>query len=77
MIKNPDQDGGKFGSGRFEPVKLVAAGQRQRDLILQIGEIEHRDIRHVRPIRRGQIGTLLQDKIRRRDEPENSEASVR
>ena len=55
--------------GRFEPVKTVASGQRQRDLILQVGEIEHRHVRYIRPVRRGQIGTLLQNKIRRGNEP--------
>jgi len=46
---------------RFEPVKAAAAGQWERDLILQVGEVEHGRIRHIRP--RNQVGALLQREI--------------
>jgi hypothetical protein len=52
-----------FISRRCEPVKAVAGGQRQENLILQIRQIKNGRVRHVRPIRRGQIEILLQDEI--------------
>jgi hypothetical protein len=61
-------------SWRFEPVEAAAVGLRERDLILQVGEIEHGRVRHVRP--RNQVGTLLQHEIRGRNEPRESEVAV-
>jgi hypothetical protein len=59
---------------RFEPVKIIASGQWQHDLILQVGEIEHRHVGRRRPIR--QIRTLLQNKIGRRNEPTKSKRII-
>ena len=47
---------------RLEPVEDAGAGTREGDLILQIGEVQHRRIRDARPGQ--QVGTLLQAEIR-------------
>ena len=43
--------------------------RREDDLILQVREIEDRQVRHVRPIGCGQIRTLLQPEIHGGNEP--------
>jgi len=49
----------------LEPIEGAAVGGRHDDLILEVGEIQDRGRRHIRPVRRGQIGVLLQREIRR------------
>jgi hypothetical protein len=51
------------GLRRLEPVEAAAAGRREVDFILQVGEVQHRRVRHVCPIRHGQIQVMLQHKI--------------
>jgi hypothetical protein len=50
-------------SRRFEPVEAIAVGWQQNHFVLQVREIERGRVRHVRPVRRGQIQILLQNKI--------------
>ena len=48
-------------------MKPVSGGSQKKHLILQIRQIERRQVRRVRP--RNQVGALLQPKIRRRHRP--------
>lgn len=50
-----------------EPEEIVPGGRWQHDLILQVREVEHRLVRHVRPVQ--QVGTLLQGEIQGRNNP--------
>ena len=47
----------------FEPIEGVAFSRRHQDLIKEVREIQSRRRRHVRPVRRGQIGVLLQREV--------------
>ena len=52
-----------------KPEETVSVRRRQDDLILQVREVEHGRVRHVRPVQ--QIGALLQGEIQGRNDPGN------
>ena len=50
-----------------EPEEIVSVRRRQHDLILQVCQSEHRQVRDIRPVQ--QIRTLLQGEIQGRNDP--------
>ena len=55
----------------LKPEETGLARRRKDDLILQVREIEHGQVRHVRPVGRSQVGILLQPEVHGGNDPRN------